>query len=286
MAIQMDPMPYLSKARAFAIEHISGKQRQYWQNQERGIFGDNYKMEFEKDQDEGANGVYSDEQMKGRLQQKMHSLYFPFTWQEVRTNSVNIMMMSGNVKSLEDVEYYRRALGIPNGGEADNAEIDQVPNKDRIRAQQTLMESSYDMLYTNESPSKFFELNDVLMQGLLTNLDIALIDMPEVLLRMKIANEHSLKDLQDIFNFVMNKLRRKDNPCISAASAAMFYFPDVFARPRDEYVAAMIKEIAMHKSEQEDSGVFNMSCYLGNVHVSPVIRLLKTFNSDGVYSSG
>ena len=81
------------------------------------------------------------------------------------------------------------------------------------------------MLFSNESSSKFLELNDVLMQGLLTNMNIALVDMPEVLLRMKIANNHSLTELQEIFNIVMNKLRRKDCPCLSAATAAMYYFP-------------------------------------------------------------
>ena len=66
----------------------------------------------------------------------------------------------------------------------------------------------------------------------------------------------------------------------------MYYFPEVFSEPRDEYVAAMLKEIAMHHSDNEGSGIFNMSCFLGNVHVSPITRLLKTFNSDGVYSGG
>ena len=29
-----------------------------------------------------------------------------------------------------------------------------------------------------------------------------------------------------------------------------------------------------------------MNCYLGNVHVPPITRMLKTYNSDGVYASG
>ena len=28
-----------------------------------------------------------------------------------------------------------------------------------------------------------------------------------------------------------------------------------------------------------------MNCYLGNVHVSPIVRLLSTYNSDGVNNS-
>ena len=53
--------------------------------------------------------------------------------------------------------------------------------------------------------------------------------MPEVLLRMKVANSHSLVELQEIFNIVMNKLAKKEGPCKSSASAAMYYFPEVFA---------------------------------------------------------
>ena len=64
-------------------------------------------------------------------------------------------------------------------------------------------------------------------------MNIALVDMPEVLLRMKVANNHSLKELQEIFNIVMNKLVSRQGPCISTATAAMYYFPEVFAQPRD-----------------------------------------------------
>ena len=68
------------------------------------------------------------------------------------------------------------------------------------------------------------------------------------------------------------------------ASAAMYYFPDVFCRPRDEYVAAMIKELALFTNE-EGQGLSAISCYLGNIHVKPTLRLLNTFNSDGVHSA-
>ena len=57
------------------------------------------------------------------------------------------------------------------------------------------MEFAVETIFTSESSSKFIELNDIVMQGLLTNINIALVDMPEVLLRMKVANNHSLKEL-------------------------------------------------------------------------------------------
>ena len=136
---------------------------------------------------------------------------------------------------------------------------------------------------TEQSHSKFFEINELLLQAVMTNMDIALIDMPEILLRMKIAHNHSLAELQEMFNFIMNKLARQEGPCSSTDTAALYYFPEVFQKPRDEYVAAMIKEIAMHSGEQNE-GMSAMSCYLGNVHVAPITRMLKTYNSDGIHS--
>jgi len=109
-----------------------------------------------------------------------------------------------------------------------------------------MLKAATELLYTKETNTRFLEVCDITMLSLLTNVDIALVDMPELLLRMKIAHSHSLAELQDIFNFIMQKLKQRDGPCVSASSAAIYYFPDVFARPRDEYVAAMIKEIAMH----------------------------------------
>lgn len=140
-------------------------------------------------------------------------------------------------------------------------------------------------IFTSQSSSNFMELNDILVQAMMTNMDVALIDMPEILLRMKIANNHSLEELQDIFNFVMNKMASKKGPCISTAQAAQYYFPEVFSKPRDEYVAAMIKELAMQTRDDDNVGHKAISCYLGNVHVQPTLRLLNTYNSDGVHAT-
>ena len=109
-----------------------------------------------------------------------------------------------------------------------------------------MLESAIELLYTKETAARFLELNDLTMLSLMANMDVALVDMPELLLRMKIANDHSLEELQDIFNVIVNKMKRFDTPCLTTGQAAVFHFPEVFAQPRDEYVAAMIKEIAMH----------------------------------------
>ena len=50
LALQIDPMRYLFKAREFAINHVSGEMRERWQSQERGIFGDDYELEAEREE--------------------------------------------------------------------------------------------------------------------------------------------------------------------------------------------------------------------------------------------
>ena len=147
-----------------------------------------------------------------------------------------------------------------------------------------LMEESQDLFFTKQSMSRYLEVNEVLMQSMLTQTDVALIDMPELLLRMKIGNELTLEDLQDILNTVLNKMARKECPCLTPGQAALYYFPEVFSRPRDEYVAAMLKEIATHMGDGQSSeeAITRVCCYLGNVHVQPIARLWNTYSSDGV----
>ena len=45
-----------------------------------------------------------------------------------------------------------------------------------------------------------------MLEGIGHNIPVVPIDMPEILLRMKIGNDLSLSDLEDIFNIVCNKI--------------------------------------------------------------------------------
>lgn len=83
-----------------------------------------------------------------------------------------------------------------------------------------MLANAANLIYTKHSTSRFLQINDILMQGLLTNMDIAMVDMPEILLRMNIAHNHSLEDLQDMFNFIMNKVSKKEGPCVTPGQAA------------------------------------------------------------------
>lgn len=191
------------------------------------------------------------------------------------------MLLSGNVRSMADAEIIHRSLIGPTNAE----EEDKITPEERQELRKVMLGEAAKMLFTRETHTKFLEVGDITMLSLLTNTDIALVDMPELLLRMKVAHGHSLAELQDIFNFIMNKMKRRDGPCISAGQAATLYFPEVFARPRDEYVAAMIKEIAMHAGEHREEPISAINCYLGNVHTGPIKRLLTTYNSDGNFAS-
>lgn len=62
---------------------------------------------------------------------------------------------------------------------------------------------------------------------MVSNQPTVLCDMPELLLRMHIGEKYSLKEMQDMFNLLMNKINTKDGPLIPGA-AALFHLPEVF----------------------------------------------------------
>ena len=51
------------------------------------------------------------------------------------------------------------------------------------------------MIFTNETTSRFLEIADIALLSLVTEMDIVLVDMPEILLRMKVGHNHSLAEL-------------------------------------------------------------------------------------------
>lgn len=61
--------------------------------------------------------------------------------------------------------------------------------------------------------------------------------------------------------------------------AALYYFPEVFCQPRDEYMAALLQDIAddVTSMRTKDNGLMQSMCaYVGKVHKPPVMRLLRT----------
>ena len=49
----------------------------------------------------------------------------------------------------------------------------------------------------------------------------------------------------------------------------------------------MLKDIAMHTGGDSElnPSYTKVNCYLGTVHLSPVARLLNTYNSDGIQTN-
>ena len=107
--------------------------------------------------------------------------------------------------------------------------------------------------------------------------------MPELLLRMKIVSDHSLKEIQEIFNYVLNKVHREKKDLMTADVAALHYFPEVFAKPRDEYITAILYDIA-NQLQEEEKGFSSVTAYLGNLQIKPVSRLWNTYQLDQDYS--
>ena len=97
------------------------------------------------------------------------------------------------------------------------------------------------------------------------------------MLRMKIAESHTLQELVDIFNFVTDKIKNEEGPKSSAASA-LYHFPHVFSRPRDEYITALLHEVCLQTTPDE-GGFKNINAYLGNFHVDPITRIWQTAKS-------
>lgn len=56
------------------------------------------------------------------------------------------------------------------------------------------------------------EVQHVFMQMLMNRFEVVMVDMPQVLLRMKIAENHTLNELVEIFNAVLLLIHGKKGP--------------------------------------------------------------------------
>ena len=100
-----------------------------------------------------------------------------------------------------------------------------------------------------------------------------MVDMPLVMLRMKIVESYSLEELVDIFNQILRKVQDERSDCpVNPAAAALYLYPEVFIKPRDLYITAMLHEICS-EAPAEIGGLERVNAYLGNLHVSPLTRL-------------
>jgi hypothetical protein len=78
----------------------------------------------------------------------------------------------------------------------------------------------------------------------------------------------------------MDKLQSGRGP-LNAGTCALYYFPEIFQRRRDEYMFAMLKKIVSEEPVPNDQGdtpppIKTIDVYLGKMHVSPLTRLWNT----------
>ena len=76
-------------------------------------------------------------------------------------------------------------------------------------------------------------------ESLEIGIPTVLVEMPEILLRMKVANELSLKDLESIFNKVCGKIKKGAYPIPPLVAQEMY--PEIFVKPREEYLYQMLE---------------------------------------------
>ena len=81
----------------------------------------------------------------------------------------------------------------------------------------------------------------------------------------------------------MNKVSRGSGPAKVPEAAALYYFPEVFGKPRDEYIAAYLHDMA-NDLQEDGQGFSTINAYLGNLQIKPVSRLWNTYKLGGDYS--
>lgn len=93
---------------------------------------------------------------------------------------------------------------------------------------------------------------------------------------MKIADENTLEELEKILNDIANKINQERTAPIPALAAQMLY-PEIFVKPRDDYMNIMLKEIleGLQANPDEDQDE-NVVAYVGNIHVAPLARIWNT----------
>ena len=126
-------------------------------------------------------------------------MMFPLTWREAKIDKTSLMMIDKYLRQIEgDASQVQNTESIMNS-------VLQF-KMDNIQNIEELQEAILSRCFSPELPSQFHELNNFMIEGIGHDVPIVPIDMPEVLLRMKIGNDLSLSDLEDMFNIVCNKI--------------------------------------------------------------------------------
>ncbi|CDW79079.1 UNKNOWN [Stylonychia lemnae] len=253
--VQIDPMWYMYHCRQFSIKYLPSIKDQFQQGK-LGIFGKDHKLPFED-----QKGMPMHEQ---KSLEKIFSLYFPFNWTETEV-SVDTLMLLADPENLTP----QRIKKIQ--------EFD-VTKDECQQERELLLKGMETKLISNKYPSIFHDLNRVLLEILMLNENsVLLADMPELLNRMQIASVLSLKEMQEIFDVIMNKIARKQGPLQSGA-AAMYHFPEIFLKRKDQYLESFMRSV-IEDDVLINQNIRHVDAYIGNIHLSPVSRIWNTNKS-------
>ncbi len=99
-------MHALQQARTFALETIPYMKDEL-DIEKLGVFGDSYKLPIEEEaesSDEESEEKNKKAKMMQRFNKKIHSLYFPFKWNEALVNPARLFMLANMIKSHEEGE--------------------------------------------------------------------------------------------------------------------------------------------------------------------------------------
>jgi hypothetical protein len=81
----------------------------------------------------------------------------------------------------------------------------------------------------------------------------------------------------------MASIDKRDGGPLQAGAAALFHFPDVFLKLRDEYMYSLIRKIAeeepqppVNPDQPQPEPISSIDVYLGHMHVAPVAKLWES----------
>lgn len=106
------------------------------------------------------------------------------------------------------------------------------------------------------------------------------IGMPDALLRMKIASEVTLSELEAIFNDSLNAVLKRTASLGEPLYSAQESHPDLFLRPVDNYMRRMLQNVVedtahdlLNETDTYDVDTqHRLLCYIGNMHVDPIVH--------------
>lgn len=147
-------------------------------------------------------GIFSElgqkpEQKATALDRKIHEMFFPIDLREASVSLQNLWIFD-ECTSKEDLQ---RIFDMFKEG----AQLEDEKNFERSAA------LIYNVFGENQRVAK--PVKDNFHAALVLNRPhIYMIDMPELLVRLRIAHENTLEELQEVFDFVLNKVARVEGP--------------------------------------------------------------------------